>query len=561
MEPVENNIDQTKIPNKKISNQNKTGTYTQKSRRFIREGGYGDVHKIIFYDKDPGAPRGSPRTTSAFEEARRFASEKRGSPRTKITKILAVKRNYVTNQTDFIGSIRELDFIAQLEHPHIVEYERVYKRDEMKIKENRNLVEYGPSDTIYIAMEYGIRDGISMMTDGRMGWKQKKQVILELLLGLEYMHNLDVAHLDIKVPNFIQIKGPDGIVRTKWCDFGTAIWYTKHNLNDTEKITTYAYRPPEIAFGRSDYDTKADIWSFGCVIIALLTRDELTFIDIDKSDVSNTVLARYLINRVPTKVTPDDLAYLDPRKKIIRKFDYKKRNAGRPSLYNIIKFEGRKKFDASPGSYNELLDLLSNIIILRPNKRWDAGQILKHSFFNFGRKYVAKINTGEPAKRRRNILVVTDKKLRKLTANYYRETFSDFGPRFHPYRVMFHALDIYDQAISHQLDQKLGELVHDDLVKVCGYLALKLIIDNYDINYFESTFGVKLSKRKYKLMEQLEYELVCNELNGKLYQDTLLEMTDMKLTDEDKGVLYDVYANLEEGEYALNKIKQTITQL
>jgi len=512
--------------------------------KFIREGGYGDVYKILIDVSDNTIK------TTTIGDVEDIDTNTNSN-----NKMLAVKRNYISPRTDFIGSIRELNFLAQLNHPHIVEYKKVYRQKELELKKNKHLLEYGPSDSIYLVMEYGIRDGVSLMDDSRMSWKYKKKIIMELLLGLEYMSAMQVAHLDIKVANFIQVKDKDGSIKAKWCDFGSTIWLTNQIENETEKVTTYTYRPPEIAFGKTNYDTKADIWSFGIVIISILTKNEMTLVNIDKQDVSNKVLARYLINRVPEKITSEDLSYLDPKKKIIRNFNHKKHNKKRPTLKNIIKFDEISKFNKTQGSYDDLLDLLSKLIVINPEKRWSATQALKHKFFDFGRKYIDKISNETPKSRPGYQLIVEDLD-RSKWAKYYFDILSKINPKLYPYRVMFHALDLYDRAIESKLNLELGDLLIEDMVVMCGYLALKLIVDNYDINYMSHTFEIEISKEKYRLMESLEYEFACNKLGGKLYRDTPFEMVEYyKLTKEDLFNLYNVYSNLPVGTYAPDKLR------
>lgn len=59
--------------------------------------------------------------------------------------------------------------------------------------------------------------------------------------------------------------------KVKLVDFGNACWTTKHF---TEDIQTRQYRAPEVLLG-CGYDTKADIWSFACIVFELATGDFL----------------------------------------------------------------------------------------------------------------------------------------------------------------------------------------------------------------------------------------------------------------------------------------------
>lgn len=59
--------------------------------------------------------------------------------------------------------------------------------------------------------------------------------------------------------------------RVKIVDFGNACWTSNHFTND---IQTRQYRAPEVIMGWG-YDTKADIWSFACLVFELITGDYL----------------------------------------------------------------------------------------------------------------------------------------------------------------------------------------------------------------------------------------------------------------------------------------------
>ncbi|KAK2961471.1 putative SRSF protein kinase 1 [Blattamonas nauphoetae] len=59
--------------------------------------------------------------------------------------------------------------------------------------------------------------------------------------------------------------------KIKLVDFGNACWTTHHF---TSNIQTRQYRSPEVIL-RTEYDTSADIFSFGCLVFELLTGDLL----------------------------------------------------------------------------------------------------------------------------------------------------------------------------------------------------------------------------------------------------------------------------------------------
>ena len=91
-----------------------------------------------------------------------------------------------------------------------------------------------------------------------------QSVIRETLLGLCCLHRLSVIHCDVKPENIVKINDLSDTV--KLIDLG--------NCSTTTSIQmVYAqsryYRAPEVAL-HLNYDTKADIWSTGCVAAELM---------------------------------------------------------------------------------------------------------------------------------------------------------------------------------------------------------------------------------------------------------------------------------------------------
>lgn len=87
----------------------------------------------------------------------------------------------------------------------------------------------------------------------------------QILLGIGYLHSKRVLHRDLKCSNLLL--DPTG--RVKISDFGCARW-----LSSDDKAKTFVGSPwwvaPEIISGDA-YNEAADIWSFGCTIVELLT--------------------------------------------------------------------------------------------------------------------------------------------------------------------------------------------------------------------------------------------------------------------------------------------------
>ena len=82
-----------------------------------------------------------------------------------------------------------------------------------------------------------------------------------MLLGLQYIHKNGIIHRDLKPLNILLDKNGN----PKISDFGIS-----KTLENSKKYTgtivgSYIYMSPEALKG-SYYDTKADIWSLGCIM-------------------------------------------------------------------------------------------------------------------------------------------------------------------------------------------------------------------------------------------------------------------------------------------------------
>ena len=83
----------------------------------------------------------------------------------------------------------------------------------------------------------------------------KRRLLLEVAIGLEFLHSQGVVHRDIKPANVLL----DGELHAKIGDFGIATRFGMETL--TADVGTARYMAPEVIFG--PYDYRADIFAFG----------------------------------------------------------------------------------------------------------------------------------------------------------------------------------------------------------------------------------------------------------------------------------------------------------
>jgi glycogen synthase kinase 3 beta len=97
-----------------------------------------------------------------------------------------------------------------------------------------------------------------------------KQISKQLLLGLDYCHKKNIVHRDLKPENVLFTQDE----QVKICDFGSSKCI-KDKSTSTPYIVSRYYRAPELILGKTDYNSKIDIFAAGCIIAELFTLTPL----------------------------------------------------------------------------------------------------------------------------------------------------------------------------------------------------------------------------------------------------------------------------------------------
>ncbi|GAQ79493.1 Protein kinase superfamily protein [Klebsormidium nitens] len=112
------------------------------------------------------------------------------------------------------------------------------------------------------------------------------QIALRLARGLSFLHSRGIIHRDVKSGNVLVEVVPGGTPRVKLCDFSSAVpvgsssadlggsFALGGNPPADVCVGTPRWMAPDVLramYGRHPYGTEADVWSFGCVVLEMLT--------------------------------------------------------------------------------------------------------------------------------------------------------------------------------------------------------------------------------------------------------------------------------------------------
>ena len=138
-----------------------------------------------------------------------------------------------------ITSLREISLLKKCKHINIVNILDVV------VGNNR--------DGIFLVFEYCEHDLSSLLNIFKIPFTESeiKCLIIQLLSGLDYLHNNYIIHRDIKLSNLLY--NNQGIL--KIADFGLARYYSDPSVIMTSTVVTLWYRSPELLLGEINYTT------------------------------------------------------------------------------------------------------------------------------------------------------------------------------------------------------------------------------------------------------------------------------------------------------------------
>ncbi|XP_057569491.1 cyclin-dependent kinase 10 isoform X5 [Hippopotamus amphibius kiboko] len=223
------------------------------------------IRKEGFFTVPPEHRLGRCRSVKEFEKLNRIGEGTYGivyrARDTQTDEIVALKKVRMDKEKDGvpISSLREITLLLRLRHPNIVELKEVVVGTHL--------------ESIFLVMGYCEQDLASLLENMPTPFSeaQVKCIVLQVLRGLQYLHQNFILHRDLKVSNLLMTD--KGCVKT--ADFGLARAYGIPVKPMTPKVVTLWYRAPELLLGTTTQTTSIDMWATGCILAELLAHKPL----------------------------------------------------------------------------------------------------------------------------------------------------------------------------------------------------------------------------------------------------------------------------------------------
>lgn len=175
---------------------------------------------------------------------------------------VAIKRAAKQKNTN-VTLEQEFKLCNELRHPNIISYENHYQfSTDMGIYE-------------YIVMPYFEAGNLeTVLSKYELSLAEKHQIILDILSGLQYLHQEQFIHRDLKPENILMKRVAD-----KWIpvitDFGISklMDVSASVIEVSQNIISLSYATPEQLMGQRVVRRNIDLWPIGVLLYRMLTNE------------------------------------------------------------------------------------------------------------------------------------------------------------------------------------------------------------------------------------------------------------------------------------------------
>eukprot|EP00644_Phytophthora_capsici_P010891 jgi/Phyca11/542539/estExt2_Genewise1Plus.C_PHYCAscaffold_90481 len=128
------------------------------------------------------------------------------------------------------------------------------------------------SEFVYIIMELAQGGELfqALIDEGAYSEWDARRFIADLLEALRFLHELGIAHRDVKPENLLLTSASPKLASIKLADFGLAALVEESSLLSNGRMT-WAYCAPEVFKAGAATNVPSDVWSVGVVLYVLLS--------------------------------------------------------------------------------------------------------------------------------------------------------------------------------------------------------------------------------------------------------------------------------------------------
>ncbi|EME81035.1 serine/threonine protein kinase, CMGC family [Pseudocercospora fijiensis CIRAD86] len=186
-------------------------------------------------------------------------------PGSKTPKVVALKLTNPSMMTPPHDSHREARILAKAKSDHTIPLLETF---------------YQAGGSFVLAFPYMPHDLNMLLHTKQLTSQSRRSILRDLFSALAHLHRLNIIHRDIKPSNILLagIAGPAYLADfgIAWCADDPASEPSDQKMLD---VGTTCYRPPELLFGYSSYDSVLDMWAAGCVAAQVVCLNRETLFD------------------------------------------------------------------------------------------------------------------------------------------------------------------------------------------------------------------------------------------------------------------------------------------
>eukprot|EP00118_Oscarella_pearsei_P011271 m.74542 g.74542 ORF g.74542 m.74542 type:complete len:408 (+) comp35896_c0_seq39:53-1276(+) len=281
---------------------------------------------------------------------------------------VVLKRLDQTFRTDVLArrAYRELMLLEHMKHPNVVGLLDAFSPD-FSAEKMRDLY------FVMHCMPYTLESFLDEKPQTSL--ENVKFITHQILKGLKYIHSAGIIHRDLKPLNIVT----NDLCEIKIIDFGLARVACDSKM--TGYVATRYYRAPEVMFNWENYGNsgKLDVWSVGCIMARIFTREHLFPGDSGSEHCSGThqINCLFFVELEQIRLILDLLG--TPTEEFMDSID----ESARTFLLSLNRVKGkdfRICFEAAKDD-TDALDLLSNMLKLDLKERWSASEALRCPYF------------------------------------------------------------------------------------------------------------------------------------------------------------------------------------